>query len=274
MSEERFSFGENWKKFASSLSDEQISSAETELKELFGDDFRKGTFLDAGCGSGLFSLAALELGATVHAFDYDEDSVECTEHVLSEYGSTNSWTVERGDLVDSDYMAGLGRFDSVYCWGVAHHTGSMWQAIANAAEAVSPGGRLVLGLYNYSDEGWGTTRRWKFLKRFYVRSPRSIQSLLQWYWITVLLTYRWKTMGESPLENIRNEPDDRGMTFATDATDWIGGYPYEAARPGNVVAMFDTLANWNTVSVDIPAPTSPSAVNTYVFTRPADSDTR
>lgn len=274
MSEARFSFGENWKKFASSLSDEQISSAKTELKDRFGNDVGNGTFLDAGCGSGLFSLAALELGATVHAFDYDEDSVECTEHVLSEYGSTESWTIERGDLLDPNYMDDLGEFDSVYCWGVAHHTGSMWEAIANVADSVSPGGRLVLGLYNYSDEGWGTTWRWKFIKRLYVQSSGPIQALLRWSGISVLLIYRWATMGESPSENIRDEPDERGMTFTTDATDWIGGYPFEGARPRSVTAMFETLGRWNTELVDVPVPTSPSAVNTYVFTRPTAFDTR
>lgn len=39
------------------------------------------TFLDAGSGSGLFSLAAACLGATVHSFDFDPISVKCTERI-------------------------------------------------------------------------------------------------------------------------------------------------------------------------------------------------
>lgn len=36
------------------------------------------TFLDAGSGSGLFSLAARGLGAKVYSFDYDPQSEACT----------------------------------------------------------------------------------------------------------------------------------------------------------------------------------------------------
>ena len=39
------------------------------------------TFLDVGSGSGLFSLAAKNLGADVVSFDYDEASVWCTSEL-------------------------------------------------------------------------------------------------------------------------------------------------------------------------------------------------
>jgi ribosomal protein L11 methylase PrmA len=76
---DRFSFGENWANFLRTVGDDHISVAETSLKTMLGFDSLVGkTFLDAGSGSGLFSLAARRLGARVHSFDFDPKSVACT----------------------------------------------------------------------------------------------------------------------------------------------------------------------------------------------------
>src|SRR5262249_43402108 len=75
----RFRFGDNWLDFARSLSANQLSEAERSLRRSLERDTLAGlSFLDIGSGSGLFSLAARKLGARVHSFDFDEDSVLCT----------------------------------------------------------------------------------------------------------------------------------------------------------------------------------------------------
>ena len=80
---ERFEFGRNWLSFLGSLTEERIAQAEDSLRDMLGSDAVKGkSFLDVGSGSGLFSLAAMRLGASkVHSFDYDEQSVECTKEL-------------------------------------------------------------------------------------------------------------------------------------------------------------------------------------------------
>ena len=75
----RFTFGRNWQAFLAKIDEERISEAEKSLVEILDvADLRGKSFLDIGSGSGLFSLAARRLGARVHSFDYDPQSVACT----------------------------------------------------------------------------------------------------------------------------------------------------------------------------------------------------
>jgi len=128
---ERFRFGENWKHFLGSLNETRIAEAEKSLKEMLQAEKLSGkSFLDVGSGSGLFSLAAKRLGARVHSFDYDPESVACTMELRRRYFDEDSdWTIEEGSVLDANYIDALGKFDIVYSWGVLHHTGQMWQAL-------------------------------------------------------------------------------------------------------------------------------------------------
>src|SRR5688572_32850500 len=83
---ERFEFGKNWSRFLTTLDDQRIAEAEraiTSMLEL--PDLTGKRFLDIGSGSGLSSLAARRLGASVHSFDYDPHSVACTTELRRRY---------------------------------------------------------------------------------------------------------------------------------------------------------------------------------------------
>jgi SAM-dependent methyltransferase len=116
---DRFEFGRNWTKFLEKLDDDRIGLAERSLKSMLGIERLHGVrFLDAGSGSGLFSLAARRLGAEVHSFDFDPDSVNCTSELRRRYfPSDEKWAVERGSVLDPEYLARIGKFDVVYSWG-------------------------------------------------------------------------------------------------------------------------------------------------------------
>lgn len=238
---ERFEFGENWRRFLARLNGERIRLAEESLKDMLEvDDLAGRRFLDVGSGSGLFSLAARRLGARVHSFDDDPQSVACALELRRRYFPADpAWTVERGSVLDGDYLAGLGQFDVVYAWGVLHHTGQMWEALANVDGLVEPGGRLFLAIYN--DRGWWS-HFWRRIKRTYNALPRPLRLPFA---LLVLVPREVKSALFSlvtlrPMRYVRSFTEysarQRGMSRWHDLLDWVGGYPYEFARPE---AIFD-----------------------------------
>src|SRR5713226_6998608 len=145
---ERFAFGENWARFLALLDDQRIRDAEESLQsKLEVENLAGKSFLDVGSGSGLFSLAARRLGARVHSFDYDPQSVACTLELRRRYfPDDEEWKIEEGSALDTNYLKSLGTFDVVYSWGVLHHTGAMWQALEHVVGAVAPGGKLFIAI--------------------------------------------------------------------------------------------------------------------------------
>ena len=234
---ERFAFGENWQRFLSLLDDDRIRQAEDSLRRMLEvADLAGKSFLDIGCGSGLFSLAARRLGARVHSFDYDPQSVACARELRRRYFTEDPhWTIEEGSALDRDYLARLGRFDVVYSWGVLHHTGAMWQALDYAATLVAPEGKLFIAIYN--DQG-KISDRWRWVKRTYNRLPRGLRFLVT---IPVLIHLYWRStvkdlLRMKPFAAWRGAGKLRGMSAWRDLIDWVGGYPFEVARPE---AIFD-----------------------------------
>ena len=148
---DRFEFGKNWANFLAVLDEERITEAERSLREKLGVETLRGmTFLDVGCGSGLFSLAAARLGAKrVHSFDFDPSSVGCASELRRRFfPGSDTWSIEPGSALDPAYLEQLGMWDVVYSWGVLHHTGDMWQALGNVAPLVRSDGTLVVPLSN------------------------------------------------------------------------------------------------------------------------------
>ncbi|PKN00392.1 MAG: class I SAM-dependent methyltransferase [Elusimicrobia bacterium HGW-Elusimicrobia-2] len=236
----RFRFGKNWKKFVGAIDNNRIDRAKGSMIALLGDAALKNKdFLDAGAGSGLFSLAACLFGARVHSFDYDSESVECVKYLKNKYApSAKDWKIEKGDILDADYVASLGTFDIVYSWGVLHHTGDMWQACDNAAKLVKPGGLLYIALYN--DQGYAS-EAWRGIKFFYNWLPDVLKLIVLapvfirlWLFSCVKDVlkcrpfYTWKSYKNTP----------RGMDPWRDVIDWVGGYPFEVASPGEVINFF------------------------------------
>lgn len=236
----RFKFGKNWQSYLKHLNQEKINNSKDSILKFLNKKTLKGkTFIDVGSGSGLSSLSARLLGAKVHSFDFDTESVASTQYLKDKYfKGDNSWTVEQGSAIDSEYMKQLSTYDIVYSWGVLHHTGNMQRGLELVEKIVKPnGGLLYLALYN--DQGF-SSKAWTLVKKTYVKSPFVLKQLI------ILLSY-FRIWGPptikdfiriKPFDTWRKRKLDRGMSPHYDLIDWIGGYPFEVSAPEEIIHYY------------------------------------
>jgi 2-polyprenyl-6-hydroxyphenyl methylase/3-demethylubiquinone-9 3-methyltransferase len=104
---------------------------------------------------------------------------------------------------------------------------------------VNPGGRLFVAIYN--DQGRASVT-WRKVKRLYCSSPRPVRA-------AVLGAAFARLWGPTVLSDLlRGDPgrrlraygtrgSGRGMSPWRDLVDWVGGYPFEVAKPEAIFAF-------------------------------------
>ena len=113
----------------------------------------------------------------------------------------------------------------------------MWQALDNAAGLVAPGGKLFIAIYN--DQG-KISNRWRAIKRAYNRLPHglrflvTIPALVHLYWRRTLKDF----LRGRPFETWRNEGRSAVCRAWRDLIDWVGGYPFEVAKPEAILDFY------------------------------------
>jgi 2-polyprenyl-3-methyl-5-hydroxy-6-metoxy-1,4-benzoquinol methylase len=258
----RFKFGKNWMSFLSGISEENILEAQKSLCNMFEvDSFQGKSFLDIGSGSGLFSLAAHKLGAKVRSFDFDMQSVSCTEELRQRFcHNPREWVIEKSSVLDSEYMSQIGKFDYVYSWGVLHHTGHMWEAIENTISAVNENGVCFISIYN--DQGV-KSKRWEKVKKLYCSGPvgRFFVKAVYLPYFLFRAELNEIVKGRNPFTVFSRYKNNRGMSLFHDWIDWLGGYPFEVAKPEEI---FDYFRKRNFVLIKLKT-TQGLGCNEFVF---------
>jgi 2-polyprenyl-6-hydroxyphenyl methylase/3-demethylubiquinone-9 3-methyltransferase len=218
-----FTFGENWLSYSRLLEEPRLLDAQSNLQQLLGRQHLNGlSVVDVGAGSGVFSLAAVRLGAArVVALDRDRNCITAIRNNAERFLGSECVRVQPmlGDVLDPASLP-QDTFDVVYAWGSLHHTGQMWKAIDNASRLCAPGGQLVLAIYN---ETWSSPW-WHRVKHVYYAAPAPIQVSMAGVLAGTRVCGRL-LQGKHPTRV------GRGMSVWYDAVDWLGGLPYEYASP-------------------------------------------
>jgi 2-polyprenyl-6-hydroxyphenyl methylase/3-demethylubiquinone-9 3-methyltransferase len=108
----------------------------------------------------------------------------------------------------------------------------MWRACQVVSDAVSPGGLLAIAIYN--DQGLAS-RVWTKVKQSYVEGSEARRRAL----LVACGAYFSSRDAVGRLLSRRPAPKrPRGMDRRHDLVDWVGGYPFEVAKPEEVFDFF------------------------------------
>jgi len=240
-SKNHFSFGKNWQMFLKTLDSDRIENAKKSLTEFLGGEsnVRGKTFVDIGCGSGLFSLAAHKLGASkILSVDVDDFSVACATHLREKENNPVNWEIKKGSALDEKFISSLGKFDIVYSWGVLHHTGEMYRAFDNIVGLMDSKSVFYTAIYGRSNNKFGgTSNFWLKVKKTYNNSGDLVKRLMNYIYVAYYFLDKLAT-AQNPIKTIREYQKTRGMNWYNDIIDWLGGYPYEFAAPDEIINYF------------------------------------
>lgn len=234
-----FSFGKNWLRYVKYVASEDIINiAKLSLRKFVDNrfDFNGKTFVDIGCGSGIFSLSAAMLGCKkIISIDVDSSSIEATKLLQKKFSylipDGVEWIVKEGSILDANLTGELENCaDFLYSWGVLHHTGNLELAMKNASRLVKQDGLAYIALYNRTDaSNW-----WLNIKKIYNSSLLPVKFIMV-VLFTAFLTFEDVRKGRG----LNMFDKNRGMYKWTDVIDWLGGLPYEP------IDVKDTVEFWN-----------------------------
>ncbi|MDR0406486.1 MAG: hypothetical protein LBH38_00140 [Holosporales bacterium] len=113
----------------------------------------------------------------------------------------------------------------------------MKQAFENIVLLVNPSGKLFISIYN--DQG-KYSKGWHFVKKTYNCWPilRPIIITLSGLWLWKYRIAWGMVRYMNHFKFLISYKENRGMSIYRDLVDWVGGYPFEVAKPEQVFDFF------------------------------------
>lgn len=109
------------------------------------EDYMDREVLDAGCGTGEYSLWFASNGARVTGLDISPASLREASAYAERHG-IDDVDFEKRSVLDTGFAP--RSFDFVYCTGVLHHTPAPFQGFRELCRVLRPGGKLLVSVYN------------------------------------------------------------------------------------------------------------------------------
>jgi len=102
-----------------------------------------GRILDAGCGAGLATLALLQAGYKVDAYDIAPKMLTLCEENLKAAGmKKSSYSIQKGDVLLADVEPGT--YDAIVALGFIQYQSDEVESLKKMGQMLKPGGFLVL----------------------------------------------------------------------------------------------------------------------------------
>lgn len=136
------------------------------------EEVQNKAVLDAGCGTGIFSIIFANRGAgEVTGIDISEGSLETARSLKDKFGLSNV-NFHKEDMLQLPFPD--ERFDIVWAWGTVHHTTDPLGAIDELIRVLKGGGCILLAVYTRTK----LTFLHEIIRKTLVRTPRRMWTAL------------------------------------------------------------------------------------------------
>jgi ubiquinone/menaquinone biosynthesis C-methylase UbiE len=136
------------------------------------EEIQGNKVLDAGCGTGIFSIIFARNGALeVTGIDISKGSLATGKNLKQKFALKNL-EFRQEDMLDLPFNS--ERFDIVWAWGTVHHTTDPISAISGLDRVLKPGGSMLLAVYTRTR----LTFLHEMIRKTLVRTPRKSWTVL------------------------------------------------------------------------------------------------
>ena len=130
------------------------------------DEVRGKSVLDAGCGTGIFSIIfANNSAGRVTGIDISEGSLQTALSLKEKFEIQNA-NFQKEDMLHLPFQD--ENFDIVWAWGTVHHTTDPFKAIDELIRVLKKGGSILLAIYTRTK----LTFIHEIIRKILVRAPK------------------------------------------------------------------------------------------------------